>query len=101
MRDRFFVEGVHAVGDVVAFAPDDARKLATVLRKRSGDRAQVVDSGGAALGGARGVAGVGARRGGGARGGGAVGGRGGGGGRRARGGAEPALRVTVAQACRK
>ncbi|MBV8300054.1 MAG: hypothetical protein JO083_10980, partial [Candidatus Eremiobacteraeota bacterium] len=48
MRDRFFVEGVHAVGDRVAFAPDDARKLATVLRKRSGDRVQVVDSGGAA-----------------------------------------------------
>jgi len=45
MRDRFFVEGVHAVGDRVAFAPDDARKLATVLRKRSGDRVQVVDSG--------------------------------------------------------
>ena len=49
MRDRFFVEGVHAVGDRVAFAADDARKLATVLRKRSGDRVQVVDSGGAAF----------------------------------------------------
>jgi 16S rRNA (uracil1498-N3)-methyltransferase len=49
MRDRFFVEGVHAVGDVVAFAADDAHKLATVLRKRSGDRVQVVDSGGAAF----------------------------------------------------
>ncbi|HEX3466233.1 MAG TPA: RsmE family RNA methyltransferase [Candidatus Elarobacter sp.] len=48
MRDRFFVEGVHAVGDRVAFAPDDARKLTTVLRKRSGDRVQVVDSGGVA-----------------------------------------------------
>ncbi|MEA2720988.1 MAG: rRNA (uracil1498-N3)-methyltransferase [Candidatus Eremiobacteraeota bacterium] len=48
MRDRFFVEGVHAVGDRVAFAPDDARKLTTVLRKRSGDRVQVVDSGGIA-----------------------------------------------------
>jgi 16S rRNA (uracil1498-N3)-methyltransferase len=48
MRDRFFIEGVHAVGDRVAFAPDDARKLATVLRKRSGDRVQVVDSGGIA-----------------------------------------------------
>ena len=46
MRDRFFVEGVHAVGDRVAFAPDDAHKLATVLRKRNGDRVQVVDSGG-------------------------------------------------------
>jgi 16S rRNA (uracil1498-N3)-methyltransferase len=50
MRDRFFVEGVHAVGDRIAFAPDDARKLATVLRKRSGDRVQVVDSGGVAYG---------------------------------------------------
>ena len=50
MRDRFFVEGVHAVGDLVAFADDDARKLATVLRKRSGDRVQVVDSGGVAFG---------------------------------------------------
>lgn len=49
MRDRFFVEGVHAVGDRVAFAPDDARKLTAVLRKRSGDRVQVVDSGGAAF----------------------------------------------------
>ena len=49
MRDRFFVEGVHAVGDRVAFAADDARKIATVLRKRSGDRVQVVDSGGVAF----------------------------------------------------
>ncbi len=48
MRDRFFVEGVHAVGARVGFAADDARKLALVLRKRSGDRVQVVDSGGAA-----------------------------------------------------
>jgi 16S rRNA (uracil1498-N3)-methyltransferase len=48
MRDRFFVEGVHAVGDRVAFAPDDARKLTTVLRKRSGDRVAVVDSAGVA-----------------------------------------------------
>jgi 16S rRNA (uracil1498-N3)-methyltransferase len=48
MRDRFFVEGVHAAGDRVAFASDDARKLALVLRKRSGDRVQVVDSGGIA-----------------------------------------------------
>jgi 16S rRNA (uracil1498-N3)-methyltransferase len=48
MRDRFFVEGVHAAGDRIAFAPDDAHKLATVLRKRTGDRVQVVDSGGIA-----------------------------------------------------
>jgi 16S rRNA (uracil1498-N3)-methyltransferase len=50
MRDRFFVEGVHAVGDRVALAPDDARKVATVLRKRSGDRIAVIDSGGVAYG---------------------------------------------------
>ncbi len=49
MRDRFFVEGVHAAGEHVALAPDDARKVATVLRKRTGDRVQVVDSGGAAF----------------------------------------------------
>jgi 16S rRNA (uracil1498-N3)-methyltransferase len=48
MRDRFFVEGVHAVGDRVGFAPDDARKIATVLRKRSGDRVEVIDSAGVA-----------------------------------------------------
>lgn len=48
MRDRFFVEGTHAVGDQVVFAADDARKVTTVLRKRSGDRVQVVDSGGVA-----------------------------------------------------
>ena len=48
MRDRFFVAGVHALGDRVAFAADDAHKLRSVLRKRSGDRVEVVDSGGAA-----------------------------------------------------
>jgi 16S rRNA (uracil1498-N3)-methyltransferase len=50
MRDRFFVEGIHAVGDRVALAVDDARKIATVLRKRTGDRVQIVDSGGVAYG---------------------------------------------------
>ena len=49
MRDRFFVEGVHAAGDRVVLAADDARKLATVLRRRSGDRVQIVDSGGSAF----------------------------------------------------
>jgi len=49
MRDRFFVEGVHAPGDRVAFAADDAHKLRNVLRKRSGDRVEVVDSAGAAF----------------------------------------------------
>ncbi len=49
LRDRFFVEGVHAIGESVALAPDDARKIATVLRARSGDRVQVVDSAGSAF----------------------------------------------------
>ncbi len=49
LRDRFFVEGVHALGESVAFAPDDAHKIATVLRGRTGDRVQVVDSAGSAF----------------------------------------------------
>jgi 16S rRNA (uracil1498-N3)-methyltransferase len=49
LRDRFFVEGVHAIGENVAFAADDARKIATVLRGRSGDRVQVIDSAGSAF----------------------------------------------------
>ncbi len=49
LRDRFFVEGVHAVGDRVTFAADDARKIATVLRGRTGERVHVVDSSGAAF----------------------------------------------------
>jgi 16S rRNA (uracil1498-N3)-methyltransferase len=49
LRDRFFVEGVHAVGASVTLAADDARKIATVLRGRSGDRVQIVDSGGRAF----------------------------------------------------
>jgi 16S rRNA (uracil1498-N3)-methyltransferase len=48
LRDRFFVEGVHALGDRVAFAADDARKIATVLRARSGERVAVIDSSGTA-----------------------------------------------------
>jgi 16S rRNA (uracil1498-N3)-methyltransferase len=48
LRDRFFVEGVHALGDRIAFAADDARKIALVLRGRDGDRVHVVDSSGAA-----------------------------------------------------
>jgi len=47
MRDRFFIAGVHARGDRVWFAADDAHKLRSVLRKRTGDRVEVVDSGGA------------------------------------------------------
>ena len=45
-RDRFFIEGVHAVSDRVALADDDARKIVSVLRKQSGQRVQLVDSGG-------------------------------------------------------
>jgi 16S rRNA (uracil1498-N3)-methyltransferase len=49
LRDRFFVEGVHALGASVALAADDARKIATVLRGRTGDTIQIVDSGGSAF----------------------------------------------------
>jgi 16S rRNA (uracil1498-N3)-methyltransferase len=49
LRDRFFVEGVHVLGERVAFAPDDARKIATVLRGHTGDRVQVIDSAGSAF----------------------------------------------------
>jgi 16S rRNA (uracil1498-N3)-methyltransferase len=49
LRDRFFVEGVHVLGESVTFAPDDARKIATVLRGRTGDRVQVIDSAGSAF----------------------------------------------------
>jgi 16S rRNA (uracil1498-N3)-methyltransferase len=49
LRDRFFVEGVHAIGESIALAADDARKIATVLRGRSGDRVQVIDSAGSAF----------------------------------------------------
>jgi 16S rRNA (uracil1498-N3)-methyltransferase len=87
MRDRFFVEGVHAAGDRVAFAPDDARKLVTVLRKRSGDRVQVVDSGGAAYAATLDVDGDAVR---------ATLGE-----PLDRGGVESALRVTIAQAVPK
>jgi 16S rRNA (uracil1498-N3)-methyltransferase len=48
-RDRFFIPGVRAAGDRVELAPDDARKLVTVLRRRSGDRVQLVDAGGTAF----------------------------------------------------
>ena len=49
LRDRFFLEGVHAVGEQIAFAADDARKIATVLRGQNGDRVSVVDSAGVAF----------------------------------------------------
>jgi len=46
LRDRFFVQGVHYLGDRVELAPDDARKIVLVLRKTTGDRVQIVDSAG-------------------------------------------------------
>jgi 16S rRNA (uracil1498-N3)-methyltransferase len=49
LRDRFFVEGVHVLGASVTFAADDARKIATVLRGRTGDRVHVIDSAGSAF----------------------------------------------------
>jgi 16S rRNA (uracil1498-N3)-methyltransferase len=48
-RDRFFIVGVHAAGERVALAPDDARKLLTVLRRQTGDPVHVVDGEGAAF----------------------------------------------------
>jgi 16S rRNA (uracil1498-N3)-methyltransferase len=42
-----FVAGIHAPGDVVALADDDARKLLVVLRRASGDALDVIDSSGA------------------------------------------------------
>jgi len=44
MPARFFLEGTHAVGDVVALDPGDARKVATVLRMRDGDEVEAIDS---------------------------------------------------------
>lgn len=41
---RFFVEGAHAAGEVVALAGGDARKIRTVLRMSEGDRLEIVDS---------------------------------------------------------
>jgi len=48
-RDRFFISGERAVGDRVGLAADDARKIVTVLRARSGDQLQIVDGVGAAF----------------------------------------------------
>ena len=41
---RFFVEGVYGAGQTVTLAGDDAHKIAHVLRKRSGDAIQIIDS---------------------------------------------------------
>jgi 16S rRNA (uracil1498-N3)-methyltransferase len=46
---RFFVEGVRSIGDVVTFDGGDARKIVLVLRLRSGDRVEVIDSGASAF----------------------------------------------------
>jgi 16S rRNA (uracil1498-N3)-methyltransferase len=48
-RDRFFSARVHAAGERVALAPDDARKLVTVLRRQTGDRVQIIDNSGVAF----------------------------------------------------
>lgn len=45
-RDRFFIAREGAAGERIALAPDDARKLVTVLRRQTGDRVQIVDGGG-------------------------------------------------------
>jgi len=47
-RDRFFIEGAHAPGARLVFPPDDAHKIATVLRMASGAQVEVVDSAGRA-----------------------------------------------------
>ncbi len=41
---RFFVEGVHEAGQTLTLVGDDAHKIAHVLRKRSGDSVQIIDS---------------------------------------------------------
>ena len=43
---RFFVSGVFALGDAVELAAPDARKLVVVLRAKTGDTVEVVDSSG-------------------------------------------------------
>ena len=42
---QFFVEGVRAAGETVPIVGGDAHKIVHVLRKRSGDAVEVVDSG--------------------------------------------------------
>ncbi|MHB8461677.1 MAG: hypothetical protein ACYDA1_03425, partial [Vulcanimicrobiaceae bacterium] len=45
MRETsFFIEGTHAQGDRVSLVPGDARKLLSVLRAKSGDTVELVDS---------------------------------------------------------
>jgi 16S rRNA (uracil1498-N3)-methyltransferase len=47
-RDRFFVAGERAAGERIALASDDAHKLRTVLRRRTGDAVEIVDARGTA-----------------------------------------------------
>ena len=45
MREtRFFVEGKHALGASISLAPGDARKLISVLRAKTGDVVEIIDS---------------------------------------------------------
>lgn len=44
MPARFFLEGVYGAGQTVRLEGDDAHKIAHVLRKRSGDTVQIIDS---------------------------------------------------------
>jgi len=44
ISDRVFVPGAHTVGDRVTIEGGDARKLTTVLRRRTGDQIEVIDS---------------------------------------------------------
>ena len=46
---RFFVEGAHDVGDVVALQGADARKVRLVLRRATGDAVELFDSTGSAF----------------------------------------------------
>jgi len=41
---RFFIEGVYGAGQTVALTGNDAHKVSHVLRKRSGDVIQLIDS---------------------------------------------------------
>ncbi len=41
---RFFIEGVYRAGQTVTLAGNDAHKIARVLRKRSGDTIEIIDS---------------------------------------------------------
>jgi 16S rRNA (uracil1498-N3)-methyltransferase len=44
MTARFFLEGVYGAGQTVTLEGNDAHKIAHVLRKRTGDTVQIIDS---------------------------------------------------------